>query len=94
MMMLRALVLLRAKDVLARVAATCYSYAYSNGNTYAYGYTHAHVYSDSDSFTYFHAGTFTYAERCPNAPAAFHAATTPQTIYEKETHCSIRASPP
>ena len=55
---------------------------------------YADAYTDGDgdfnSYTYSDAETFTDGETGVNAEAASHAATSPITIYEKETHCSIR----
>jgi hypothetical protein len=50
------------------------------------GNRHCHSYREADG----HTETFTGAEICANTQAASYAATAPITIYENETHCTIR----
>jgi len=61
-----------------------YTIPNADGNRYC------HSYCDADG----HTDTFTEAEIRANTQAACNAATAPITIYEKETHCSIRPCPP
>jgi len=67
---------------------------YTDADSYFYGDGNTNRHGDSNSYTYFDTETFTDAESCANAQAASYVAAAPLTIYEKQTHCSIRTCPP
>jgi len=67
---------------------------YTDADSYFFGDGNTNRHGDSNSYTYFDTETFTDAESCANAQAASYVAAAPLTIYEKQTHCSIRTCPP
>jgi hypothetical protein len=57
-------------------------------------YTHINTHVHADGHGYFDTQTNAHAEIGGDAKASSHAATASITIYEKETHYSIRTCPP